>query len=191
MQKNSTYIEKKHKKLVDACARDDRKAQMEIYDLYFKAMYNTSYRIVNDSFMAEDIMQESFLDAFSKLSRFEWRSSFGSWLKRIVINKSLDAIRKKSIQLQSVDELPEIPNEENYTDFEQVEYRLEEVKLTIQKLSENYKVILVLHLFEGYDHKEISQILSIPYNNVRVRYIRAKKKLLEEIVKSRGLHVLN
>ena len=184
----------KHKDLVDACVLNDRNAQMEIYDLYYKAMYNTSIRIVNDSFLAEDIMQESFLDAFSKLKTFEWRSSFGSWLKRIVVNKSLDYIRKNSVQMQTIDDVTEISvgdNYDNYDDYEQIECRLEEVRSTLNLLSRNYKVILVLHLFEGYDHKEISHILNLPYNNVRVRYIRAKRKLLEEIVKSRGQHVLN
>ena len=191
MQNTTTYMNYKHKELVEACAKNDRNAQMKIYDLYYSTMYNVSIRIVNDSFIAEDIMQESFLDAFSKLDTFEWRSSFGSWLKRIVINKSLDTIRKNNMHIQPIDEISDIPNDEAYTDYEQIECRLEEVKIALKRLSENYNVILLLHLFEGYDHKEISQILDLPYNNVRLRYIRAKRKLLEEIVKSRAQHVLN
>jgi len=177
---------KKHKKLVEACTLSDRKAQIELYELYYKAMYNTSLRIVNDSFIAEDIMQESFLDAFSKIKTFEWRSSFGSWLKRIVVNKSIDLIKKNQNTLLSFDEQRIIPEKEHNEDMDNIECRLDEIKIALKKLPENYKVVLVLHLFEGYDHMEISQILDLPYNNVRVRYLRAKRKLLDIIERSRN-----
>jgi len=177
---------KKHKNLVEACTLSDRKAQIELYNLYYKAMYNTSLRIVNDSFIAEDIMQESFLDAFSKINTFEWRSSFGSWLKRIVVNKSIDLIKKNQNILLSLDEEITIAEEEHDEDMDNMDCRLDEVKIALKKLPESYKVVLVLHLFEGYDHMEISQILNLPYNNVRVRYLRAKRKLLEIIERLRN-----
>ena len=149
-------------------------------------MYNTSLRIVNDSFIAEDIMQESFLDAFSKIETFEWRSSFGSWLKRIVVNKSIDLIKKNQNALLSLNEESTLVEEEHNEDMDNIECRLDEIKIALKKLPENYKVVLVLHLFEGYDHMEISQILNLPYNNVRVRYLRAKRKLLDIIERSRN-----
>ena len=172
---------KKHKKLVEACAMNDRKAQFEIYDLYYKAMFNTSLRIVNDSFYAEDIMQESFLDAFSKIKTFEWRSSFGSWLKRIVVNKSIDLIKKNNNTVVLNEDESIIAEENLDEDSDNIQYKLDEIKIALKELPENYKVVLVLHLFEGYDQQEIAQILDVPYNNVRVRYLRAKRKLLEEI----------
>ncbi|MBC8319729.1 MAG: RNA polymerase sigma factor [Bacteroidetes bacterium] len=175
----------KHKELVEACALNDRNAQMEIYDLYYSTMYNTSLRIVNDPFIAEDIMQEAFLDAFTKVTTFEWRSSFGAWLKRIVVNKSIDSIKKIDHEIPFNEEVVEVPVENYDHDFENIQFQLDEVRMAIKRISKNYKIVLVLHLFEGYDHQEISQILNIPYNNVRVRYLRAKRKLLEEIIKSR------
>lgn len=172
---------KKHKNLVEACSKNDRKAQFEIYDLYYKAMFNTSLRIVNDSFYAEDIMQESFLDAFNKINTFEWRSSFGSWLKRIVVNKSIDLIKKNNNTIVLNEDESFIAEENLTEDSDNIQYKLDEIKIALKELPENYKVVLVLHLFEGYDHHEIAQILDMPYNNVRVRYLRAKRKLLEEI----------
>jgi RNA polymerase sigma factor (sigma-70 family) len=193
MKKNTKYVIKKHKDLVEACVRNDRNAQIKIYDLYYKVMYNSSIRIVSDSFIAEDIMQESFLDAFNKIKSFEWRSSFGVWLKRIVVNKSLDYVRntKKGVSLE--DEMIDIPDEgNNYViESEYNNVRLEEVNSAIKLLAENYRIIIVLHLFEGYDHHEIAQILDIPYNNVRVRYLRAKRKLMEEVMNVKNQHVLN
>ena len=186
MQKDNKSVEYKHKNLVGACAKNDRNAQMEIYNLYYKAMYNTSLHIVNDSFLAEDIMQEAFLDAFGKLKSFEWRSSFGTWLKRIVIYKSIDALKRNLSIVPLNEEMNDFPEENINQDFEAIQCKLDEIKLALKQLSPKYKIVLVLHLIEGYDHHEISQILNLSYNNVRVRYIRAKSKLLEEIVKSRN-----
>ncbi len=186
MQTDNSRVVYKHKELVEACAINNRNAQMEIYNLYYKAMYNTSLHIVNDSFIAEDIMQEAFLDAFGKLKSFEWRSSFGTWLKRIVINKSIDTIKNIKNVVPLNEEIADLPEENLDQDFEPIQYRLDEIKMAIRRLSPNYKIIIVLHLFEGYDHQEISQILNLPYNNVRVRYLRAKRKLLEEIIQSRN-----
>ena len=103
-----------HQDLIDACKAGDRKAQFKLYKLYYKAMFNTSLRIVDDTAEAEDIMQESFLDAFRRLDSYTGEGSFGSWLKRIVINKSLDSLRKTkdsiSIEEEELD-LPEIIEE--------------------------------------------------------------------------------
>lgn len=190
MQNKTTYSHNTHKELVDACAKGDRKSQMKIYDLYYKAMYNTSLRIVNDTLVAEDIMQDSFLDAFNKLNTFEWRSSFGSWLKRIVVNKSLDSIRKRIDIVPISDELEELHEEDNL-DQENIECKIEEVKLALKMLSESNKIILILHLFEGYDHQEISQILNMSYSNVRVKYMRAKNNLIKQVVANNRQHALN
>ncbi len=173
----------KHKDLVEACVLNDRTAQMEVYNLYYKAMYNTSFNIVNDSFIAEDIMQDAFIDAFSKLNTFEWRSSFGSWLKRIVVNKSIDSVKKYTGTVKLSEEEADIIDAEEETDFDYVQCKLDKIKISLASLSDNYRAILVLYLFEGYDHQEIAQILNLPYNNVRVRYMRAKRKLIEGVAK--------
>ncbi len=191
MEKTDKYQPYKHRDLIEGCLNNDRKAQVKIYDLYYKSMYNASLRIVNDTLLAEDIMQESFLDAFKKLNTFEWRSSFGSWLKRIVVNKSLDKIRKK-YELVDIDDVEdELAYEDEETANSFFEYKIEDVKYALKLLPEKYKLVLVLFLFEGYDHQEIAQITGLPYNNVRVRYMRAKNKLISKIKESKSTHVLN
>ena len=80
--------------LLERCKTSDKNAQYEVYKLYYKAMYNTSHRILKDSFEAEDIMQEAFLTAFTKLYMYKGEVTFGAWLKRIVINKSLTKLKK-------------------------------------------------------------------------------------------------
>ena len=183
MQKTSKYMIFKHKELVEACVLNDRSAQMKIYKLYYKAMYNASYNIVNDSFVAEDIMQDAFLDAFSKMGKFEWRSSFGSWLRRIVVNKSIDSLKQTRNSIELNEELVDFTDDNDEDNLDDLQCKLDEIKISLKSLSENYRTILVLHLFEGYDHQEISQILKLPYNNVRVRYMRAKRKLIEGVIK--------
>jgi RNA polymerase sigma factor (sigma-70 family) len=84
-----------HKNLIAGCKRIDQKAQFQIYKLYYKAMYNTSLRIVNDPMEAEDIMQESFLTAFEQIGTYSGNVSFGAWLKSIVQDRSIDISRKQ------------------------------------------------------------------------------------------------
>ena len=81
--------------LINLCKSNNQAAQLEIYNRYYRAMYNTSLRIVKDSFEAEDIMQDSFLVAFTKLDTLKDPKIFGSWLKRIVINYSIYHYNKK------------------------------------------------------------------------------------------------
>jgi RNA polymerase sigma-70 factor (ECF subfamily) len=176
-----------HAELIEACRMNDRQAQEKVYDLYSHAMYNASLRIVNNTAEAEDIMQESFIEAFEKLHFFRGEGSFGSWLKRIVINKSINHLRSKK-QTDSLDaEQTEVPDESESEKIysENIFCRLEEIRSAIKKLPENYRIVISLHLLEGYDHEEIATILETTYGNVRTRFSRAKQKLLGLIMKER------
>ena len=167
-----------HQDLIDACRNGDRDAQFRIYKLYYKAMYNTSLRIVNDTAEAEDIMQESFLDAFQRLDSYTGEGSFGSWLKRIVINRSLDYLRrvKETIPFDEVEY--DLPDDHEENREEELRFQVAEVKKAISQLPEEYRVVLSLFLLEGYDHEEIAQILKISNQLSRTRYSRARQKLL-------------
>ena len=176
-----------HQELIDSCKTGDRDAQYELYKLYFKAMYNTCLRIVNDTAEAEDIMQESFLDAFRNINNYTGQGTFGSWLKRIVINNSLDVLRKKK-EMTSLEEAGFDPADEmDGASESEIQYRVQEVKRAMQKLPEDSRIILSLILFEGYDHEEVCEILNISYNNSRTRFSRARQRLLDIIRESRLL----
>jgi RNA polymerase sigma-70 factor (ECF subfamily) len=171
-----------HEDLIRGCQVNDRKSQFQVYKLYYKAMFNTAIRIVNDSAQAEDIMQEAFLEAFRQIDNYRAESSFGSWLKKIVINKSIDEIRKAKdvISIDEIDiEVADQNDDENY--IQVLSTRIDEIRKAIHALPDSYRIILSLYLLEGYDHEEISQILDISYNLSRTRYSRARKKLLEFI----------
>lgn len=172
-----------HQDLLDGCKVGDQKAQFQIYKLYYKAMYNTSLRIVNDTMEAEDIMQESFLSAFEKIETYSGTVSFGAWLKKIVVNRSLDYLNRRKAVFEDIESHAGI-SDESYEDSnrsEEVDVRVEEVKEAIERLPDGYRVILSLYLLEGYDHDEIAEILSINSSTSRSQLSRAKQKLIAEL----------
>lgn len=172
-----------HQDLIDGCREGDQKAQFQVYKLYYKAMYNTSLRIVNDSMEAEDVMQEAFLSAFEKINTYSGTVSFGAWLKRIVVNRSLDALGRRKAIFEELDGHDGIRDDsiEDAEYREETETRVEEVKAAIERLPEGYRVILSLYLIEGYDHDEIAEMLNISSSTSRSQLSRAKQKLVSEL----------
>ncbi len=166
-----------HKLLIDKCRKGDQKAQFEIYRLYYKAMFNTCLRIVNDRAEAEDLMQEAFLGAFEKLDSYNANASFGAWLKRIVVNKALDSLKKKKLLLDKLDDYPHIINDEDFDIEKGKSKSVEQIKKAILQLPDGYRIVLSLYLLEGYDHDEIAEILNITASGSRSQLTRAKKKL--------------
>jgi RNA polymerase sigma-70 factor (ECF subfamily) len=148
-------------------------------------MYNTSYRIVKDSYKAEDIMQESFLSAFTKLESLKEVSTFGSWLKRIVVNNSIHYYNQnaKHLDVPLDDVLYKIEDELGVAeDDELMTTKATQIIATIKTLKENYQVSLNLHLIEGYDYEEISEIMNISHGNCRTMISRAKDSLRQKLL---------
>jgi len=131
--------------LVERCKQGDTQSFQTLYRQYSKAMFNTSLRIVNNTTDAEDVLQESFLDAFRSLHDFHYRSTFGAWLKKIVINKSINILRKRRNDLVDMEntELQALPEEEGINE-EEIKYRVEEVKKMITRLPDGYRTVLSL-----------------------------------------------
>lgn len=173
--------------LVERCKLGDSQSYETIYQRYAKAMYNTSLRIVNNSADAEDVLQEAFVDAFRSLNDFHYRSTFGAWLKRIVINKSITVLKKRRMTLVDIDqsEVDYTPDEEP-VDEEEIAFKVQEIRKAISKLADGYRAVISLYLLEGYDQEEIGEILGISHNTVRTQYIRAKQRLLQ-ILKEGGI----
>jgi len=168
--------------LLPMCKRGEQPAQLEVYNRYYKAMYNTALYIVKDTAEAEDVMQEAFLNAFTKLDSFKGEASFGSWLKRIVVNKSLNSYqRTKRLDETSIeDHLYRIEDDADgdgiaETDLSQI--KAQQVIQAMNQLKDNYRQALSLHLIEGYDYEEMSTILNVSYANCRTMVSRAKESL--------------
>lgn len=169
--------------LIDMCRKGDRNAQMELYYRYYRAMYNTSLRILGRSDDAEDAMQEAFIKAFRRLTEFEGRSGLGLWLKRIVINTSIDKLRKRRKLMEAELSEESTPEEEDETSVsdkdEDIEIQAEQIRKAILQLPEGYRIVVSLYLLEGYDHEEIGKILGISNSTARSQFARGRKKLIE------------
>lgn len=167
-----------HEQLIADCKSGNRQAQFKLYKLYSKAMYNTALRIVIDAEEAADVLQEAFIDAFKRLDSFRQESTFGLWMKQIVVNKSLSALRKRKVEFASLHDVDDIPTDDVEEDFPS-QFEVERVRKAINQLADGYRVVLSLYLLEGYDHEEIAHILKINENTSRSQFSRAKRKLLE------------
>ena len=166
------------------CKQDNQHAQMEVYKRYYKAMYNASYRILKNKDEAEDIMQDSFLTAFTKLDSLKDISTFGSWLKRIVINNSIYNY-KKSHKYNDVPLDDVLYKVEDHSGIEEnhefTNIKAAQVVEAMKSLKDNYQVGLSLHLIEGYDYDEICEIMKISYANCRTMISRAKDSLRQKL----------
>ena len=166
--------------IVKACKQKDRKAQMQIYNIFAKRIYNTCYRIVGNGEDAEDTMQEAFIKAYSHLDSYLEGTPFEAWLVKIAINTSIDKVRKKEVEVYAFNEewTSEYNTDNDDSDWVDIYDKIESVKKAIMELADNDKLIVNLYLMEGYDHEEIAEILNINIGTVRVRYTRAKQRLL-------------
>ncbi len=181
-----------HEELIDGCRVNNRKSQLQVYNLYYKAMYNTAYRIIGESAEAEDVMQESFLAAFQKIGEYKGESTFGAWLKRIVVNRALDQLRKKKEMLPLDEENMEKVADKQEEDYMEVlAYKVKQIRNGIERLPDDDRIIISLFLIEGYDHEEIAGILDITNNASRTRYSRARHRLRDLLSKEKINEMIN
>lgn len=170
--------------VVEQCKSNDRKAQLALYKQYCDGMFCVAMRFLKNTDDAEDVLQESFIKAFQKIHQFKGDVTFGAWLKRIVINKSIDFLKTKRQKIIQLDEnYMHLEVDDDWTIEEHIS--LEEVKDAIDQLSERYKYVVMMFLVEGFDHDEISQVLNITGSACRTRLLRGKAQL-KELLKEKG-----
>ena len=175
-----------HKNIIEQSKKGKSHAQYRLYQLYAKAMFNLCFRMLNQREEAEDMLQEVFVDAFSKLKSFRYESSFGAWLKRITVNKCINHIKKRRADLMLCDDLSAF---EKYKDTGEnkdsdLQLSVEKVHKALTLLPDGSRIIFSLYALEGYDHSEISQIMNISESTPKSQYLRAKRKLKEILDKS-------
>lgn len=165
-----------HQNIINQCKQNNSKAQMQLYQLYCKAMFSVALRMVNDTFLAEEVMQKAFIKAFKKIDSYKNEVAFGAWLKRIIINQSMDELKKKNVQIIPIfKDLMAISEEDDWKIENEI--TIDDVKKEMQQLKEKYRIILTLYLIEGYDHQEIAEILNITENTSRTQLLRGKNAL--------------
>ncbi|MBU2951484.1 RNA polymerase sigma factor [Tamlana agarivorans] len=175
--------------IIEQCKKNNRKAQMQLYNQYCQGMYIVAKRFVKDSAEAEDVVQEAFINAFTRLHQYHAEVTFGAWLKRIVVNKSLDFLKARKQELVELNEvhLKVVETEKDSKWLVDDAITVNDVKLAIAKLPDKYQYVVMLYLIEGYDHEEISEILGISNVSSRTQLSRGKRKLQELLkVKKNG-----
>lgn len=166
-------------RLIKECKRGSRKAQFEIYKLHSRYLYNVAYNILQHTAEAEDVVQESFLKAFESLKYFKGEVSFSAWIRRIVVNKSIDMLRVRK-ELDNIDDVAYGLFEED--SIKNIDYSKElvpKIKEAMKKLPTGGRTVFSLYLLEGYDHKEIGEILGISEVSSRTQYMRAKNRMVK------------
>ena len=165
-----------HKYLVKRSIEGDREAQGQLYQLYVDAMYNICRRMMGDEDEAKDVLQDAFIAAFSMIKNLKNEVTFSAWIKRIVINHCINALKKKRITGISLEEEWQIA-EPDQEEPEWIAFEKRRILKAIDEISEGCRTVFNLYLFEGYDHKEIGQILSISESASKAQYSKAKSRI--------------
>ena len=160
--------------LVDACLRNERLAQKALYDRYKDAMYTVAYRITNDFDLAQDVLQDAFIQIFKSLKNFRKESTIGAWIKIIVVRTALKAIKKQPHFSPIEDYI--IGNANKYMDWGN-HLDSEYLEQAIQSLPAGYRSVFVLVEVEGYPHREVAEMLGISEGTSKSQLFHAKKKL--------------
>jgi len=178
LKETFTYTDQQEE-LILRCLKNDQTAFEQLYRTYNKAMYHVCLRMLNNTQEAEDVLQESFITAFNAIHTYSAKSSFGAWLKRIVINKCIDVIRKRKVNFVVLGEEDDL--EDAVMAEEDTRYDVESIKKAMRLLPDGYRIILSLYVFEDYTHVQIAKQLGIKEGTSKSQYARAKKKLAELI----------
>lgn len=169
-----------HTELIHQCIRGNSRAQYRLYKLYSKAMYNICIRMLSNRHEAEDILQEAFISAFRNLKSFKGDSTFGAWLKRIIINKCISQLRKNKpvwVEIENGDFEKSNPYDSSDYSALNPEY----IHQAIKELPEGSRVIFNLFAVEGFKHKEIAAMLDISESTSKTQYLRARSILMNKL----------
>jgi RNA polymerase sigma-70 factor (ECF subfamily) len=177
-QKSSTQVDL-HREIIESSKQGNCKAQYKLYKLYSKAMFNVCYRMLRNREEAEDMLQESFTEAFDKLSSYRYESTFGAWLKQITVNKCINEIKRKKVELTFFDDIEPLDMETEEPDVNEPALTVDKVKKAMENLPAGSRMIFSLYLLEGYDHSEIAQILNIHESTSKSQYMRARLRVKE------------
>ncbi len=166
-----------HKYLVQRSQLGDRNAQSELYKLYVNAMYNICRRMLGDPENAKDVLQDSFIQAFGNISKLKNENTFSAWLKRIVVNNCINYMKKNRPELLEINNTMTISEENNREELDYKNEEIGKILKAVDQISEGCRMVLNLYVFEGYDHKEIAQILNISESASKAQYSKAKSKI--------------
>lgn len=168
-------------RLVTDCLNGDPEARRQLYELYSRGMYQVCLRLMNNEHDAEDMLQDAFYQVFKSLDTYRGEAAIGAWIKRIVVNKCLNELKKKNRLFVRADDLE--CREEEGVDEERFTYTVDKVKKAINELADGYRIVLSLFLFEDYSHRQIAETLGISESTAKTQYMRAKQRVRESVLR--------
>lgn len=168
--------------LIDGCLNNDRKAQKLLYEKYSSKMFGVCMRYAKSKEEAEDILSDSFVQVFVKLSSFKREGSFEGWIRRIVVNTSITAYRN-NLKFNLNDEISEVHqlSDDNETAIDLL--NVQQIKSIIQQMPDGYRMIFNLYVIEGYNHREIAELIGINEGTSKSQFSKAKKWLQNRLIK--------
>jgi len=170
-------------KIIEGCISGKRRAQNQLYQKYSPGMLGVCLRYSNNLAEAEDILQEGFIKVFKNIKNFRKEGSFEGWIRRIIINSAITYISKNKITFKEIDEDKMELTEETETNESYIPVDPEVLLKLIQNMPEGYRMVINLYVFEGYRHKEISEILNISESTSKSQLSKARKYLKNELEK--------
>lgn len=174
-----------HQHLIDACLQNNAEAQRKLYDLYCAAVFNTCKRMLANRDDAQDVLQESFIDAFKGISNFNGKATFGAWLKRIAVNKCIDHLhRRKRLHFETMPQNQDAEDETFESQSNEQHFSIEEINAAILNLPDGCRTVFVLKAMEDFEHKEIAAEMNISIGTSKSQYNRAKELLRETLLKN-------
>jgi RNA polymerase sigma factor (sigma-70 family) len=171
--------------IIEGCQKGDRQCQKEVFEIFYRKMLGVCFRYAVDADEAKDMVQEAFILAYQKINDYAGKGSFEGWLRRIVVNKSIDIIRRKKMNTFSIDAYKGYDLEQEEEDDASIYsgIKKEIIFEAIQKLSPAYKAVFNLYVIEGYSHQEIADELEISVGTSKSNLAKARGKLKHELKK--------
>lgn len=184
--------DKQMQQLIDGCLKGDRRSQHAVYKLFYGKMKAVCLRYTKDSDQAMDVLQEGFIKVFQNIDRYSGAGSFEGWVRRIMVNLSIDRFRKQKNNLLTLngsmnaeDWADDVEDEED-TDMNQYDFKPSQIIEAMQQLSPAYRTVFNLYVFENYTHQDISDALGISVGTSKSNYAKAKKNMKKILLKHYG-----
>ena len=173
--------------LIKGCLKNNRESQKALYEQFYKKMLGVCLRYAKNSVEAKDILHEGFIKVFNKLKGFNGNGSFEGWIRRIMVNTSIDHLRKNKQEYLIVstayanEKLANTPNEVNDEDILQ-HISEEEILIAVQQLTPAYRTVFNLYVIEELSHKEIAELLDISEGTSKSNLSKAKFNLRKNLM---------
>jgi len=184
--------DKQLQQLIKGCLEGDRKAQQAVYKLLYGKMKVVCMRYTRDTDQALDVLQEGFIKVFQNMERYSGAGSFEGWVRRIMVNLSIDRFRKQKNDLlllngsTSIEDYEDVVDDEPDVESVHYDFTTEQIREAMQQLSPAYKTVFNLYVFENYTHQDIAEALSISIGTSKSNFAKAKRNMKKILLKNYG-----